>query len=50
MRRFNIHLIRVPGGENVREDIFDVIMVEISPELMKDSNSQVKRNNDSRTG
>lgn len=24
--KFNIHLLRVPGGNNVREDVFDMIM------------------------
>ena len=33
---FNIHLIRVPGRETVRENIFCVIMAETFPELLKE--------------
>lgn len=33
---FNIHLIMVPGGETVRENIFCMIMAESFPELLKE--------------
>lgn len=39
MYRFNIHLIRVPKSGNIREDVFEMIMSETFPELMKDSDS-----------
>ena len=33
---FNIHLIMVPGGETVGENIFCMIMAESFPELLKE--------------
>ena len=51
-RKSNIHVIRIPGGEEKEiraENVFEEIMAENFPNLPKDINLRFKKLNESQT-